>query len=246
MENSPHDFSICIAGIVIRIHTLYTRTFWICQNYLCERNPDFEVTITDQDLVEEQKATYGKSDNFLGGYLEPTAVYRKIIERAIDDFDIMIMHGAAIAVGNEGYIFSGRSGVGKTTHIQKWVDQAPNCYVINGDKPIIRYMNHSFYVCGTPWSGKEHIDTNAIVPLKGIAFMTRDESNSLTLMDFVHAFPRIMNQLYIYKEPYKMQRLLNIVDKMNEQIRFYNFLSNNLKDDSYQVSYDALINSNFS
>ena len=239
-DNSVHHFTIRIAGVVIKVHTMYSRTYCMCKDYICDDDPDFEVTITEEDLLKEQFLATGTNERYMGGYLESTAVYRKIIERAVD-YDILLLHGAAIALNNSGYIFSGKSGVGKTTHIKKWLNQNSAVIVINGDKPLIRYINNSFFVCGTPWSGKEYMNTNKMVQLNSIAFMTRNDNNSIMEMDFSDAFPFLLKQTYIHKDPGKLQQSLDLLARMKGRVKFYAFLSNNMKADSYPTAYEALI-----
>lgn len=218
---------------------MYSRTYRMCRDYLCKKGPDFEVTITEQDLQEEQLILSGDANHYLEGHLETSAVYRKIVEEAIR-YETFLMHGAAIAVNGEGYLFSGKSGVGKTTHIRKWIEQNPDTIVVNGDKPLIRYLDNTFYVCGTPWSGKESLNTNMMVPLKGIAFMTRSEDVSVTEIGFPQALRFLLNQVYMHKDADRTQKTLNLLGKMAESVRFYDFRSNNLKDDCYQIAYNAI------
>ena len=239
-KNDYQHFTISIAGIVIRINTMYTRTYWMCKNYISELNPDFEISIAEIDLIEEQILTLGTCERRMGGYLEPAAVHRKIAER-LTDYNAVLMHGAAISVNNKGYIFSGESGVGKTTHIKKWLNCNPNTFVVNGDKPIIRYLHDSFFVCGTPWSGKEHIDTNTMVELDSIAFMKRNADNIIDRISFSHAFPRLLDQTFIHNDESNANRTLELLIKMKDKVRFFDFLSNNMREDSYQVAYKGLI-----
>ena len=239
LENSINHFTICVAGITVRVNTMYSQTYWMCWNYLCEKEPDFEVTTSEQDLEEERLLALEPLGRHPEGNLESMAVFRKITEEAIN-YDTLLMHGAAIAVDGKGYIFSGKSGVGKTTHIRKWLERNPDAVVINGDKPLIRCMNGVFYVCGTPWAGKEYMNTNAMVPLKGVAFMTRSEDVSVTEIGFSRALPFLLNQVYVHKDAEKMQKAVGLLGKMAESVRFYDFRSNNLKEECYQIAYDAI------
>lgn len=238
-ENSINHFTICVAGITVRVNVRHFQTYWMCWNYLCEKKPDFEVTITDEDLEEERLLALEPLSGHPEGHLESMAVYRKIVEKATC-YNAFLMHGAAIAVNGKGYLFSGKSGVGKTTHIQKWLTRDPDTVVINGDKPLIRFLNDIFYVCGTPWSGKEYLNTNSMVPLKSIAFMTRSEDVSVTEIGFLQALRFLLNQVYMHKDADNMQKTLNLLGKMAESVRFYDFRSNNLKEDCYQIVYDAI------
>lgn len=239
-DNNLNHFTICIAGIVVRINTLYSKSIIPCFNYLSEQTPDYEITITKQDLINEQTFALQYDNNQMIKHLELLAIYRKILDRAIA-YDAIMIHGAAIAVNDAAHVLCGKSGVGKTTHIQKWLKQNSDAYVINGDKPIIRLINGMFYVCGTPWSGKEHMNTNTMVPLKSILFMSRSEENSIVRIDFSQAFPCILNQIYRYKDMDKMHHTLDLLERMKDSVQFYSFSSNNYKADSYQVAYNAII-----
>ena len=239
-DNVLNHFTICIAGIVVRINTLYSKSIIPCLDYLSEQTPDFEITITKQDLIDEQAIALQNDNDQTKKHLELLAVYRKILDRAIA-YNAIMIHGAAIAVNDAAHVFCGKSGVGKTTHIKKWLEQNSNAYVINGDKPIIRLVDGTFYVCGTPWSGKEHMNTNTMVPLKSILFMTRSEDNSIVRMDFSQAFPLILNQIHRNKDIGKMHHTLDLVERMKDTVQFYSFSSNNIKADSYRVAYDAIV-----
>ncbi len=238
-DNSIHHFTIEIAGLAVRINTLYSQTYWFCYNYLSNLTPDFEITISSQDLLEEQMIALDDNLHYQPSFCEPLAVYRKIVRKAIE-YETILMHGATIAINHKGYIFSAKSGTGKTTHIMQWLEQAPGAVVINGDKPLIRYMNNQFFVCGTPWSGKEHMNTNMMVPLKAVVFMTRNENNSIAEIGFSQAFPFILSQIYMHDGIEEVNKTLDLLDRMKENIQFYHFLCNNFKKDSFQVSYNMI------
>lgn len=50
-------------------------------------------------------------------YLETTAVQRKLAEKLFD-YDTLLFHGSTIAVDNQAYLFTAKSGTGKSTHTQ--------------------------------------------------------------------------------------------------------------------------------
>ena len=94
----------------------------MCLKYLSsDKSPDIVLKISNQDIIREREyfnipeelkiPEYGYGDN----YFEYIAVFRKIAERLIDD-QILLMHGAVVAVDDKGYMFTAASGIGKTTH----------------------------------------------------------------------------------------------------------------------------------
>ena len=93
------------------------------------------------------------------------------------DFDVLLFHGSVVAVDGQAFLFTAKSGTGKTTHTRLWLKQIPGCHVLNGDKPLLLFRNDGIYACGTPWQGKENYGTNEILPLKSICLFNRDIKN---------------------------------------------------------------------
>ena len=239
-----YHFTIRVAGITVRINTLYPKAIFLCFDYLYEGTPDFEITIKKQDLIDEQTIAFQNGNRQAKwGHLETLAIHRKILDRAIA-YDAFMIHGAAIAVDDVAYIFCGKSGIGKTTHTQKWLAQTLNTFVINGDKPIIRLIDSTFFVSGTPWSGKERLNTNTMVPLKAIICMERAKDNHLEEISFPQAYLYFIQQIYIPDDPEKAKRMLDLLSQLYGKVRFYKFYFNNFKDDCFEVAYNALVKEN--
>lgn len=129
-----------------------------------------------------------------------------VICDAMLTYDTFLMHGAVIAVNNEAYMFTAKSGTGKTTHIRQWLKRIPEAFVVNGDKPLIIAGKETPQACGTPWCGKERMGTNAIVPLKAIVFMDRAEENAIRPITFMQAFPRLLAQTHRPEDPELMSK----------------------------------------
>ncbi len=232
-------FCVAIAGHTIGIDTLYAETYSLCQPYFCDLTPEFCIKVCKQDLAYEREEARNAGAHWNNGYLETLAVYRKISE-AMLDYDTFLMHGAVVAVGDNAYMFTAESGTGKTTHIQKWLDNIPEAIVVNGDKPLIRVTDNEAIVCGTPWSGKEKLNTNTMVPLKTITLMERGEDNQIEEISFGEAFAFLLRQTYRPDEPIKMQKTLNLIFRLNGKVRFFRFVFNNMKDDAFSVAYKSL------
>ena len=233
-------FTISLAGLNIKVNTLSPGTYGYCINYISDLNPDIDVEITESDVLREIKDGRFKPDEANKQYLETIAVYRKIVENVID-YNIILMHGAVICVDNNAIMFSAPSGSGKTTHIKKWIQNAEDAYVINGDKPLIKITEREAIACGTPWCGKERMGTNTMVPLKSIVFMERSKINKIERITFAQAYPLLLQQLFYHDSSEKMHKSLNLVAKLDTMIEFYKFYFNNFKEDCFDIAYNALI-----
>lgn len=82
-------------------------------------------------------------------------------------------HGSAINYHNEAVIFSGPSGIGKSTHAALWKKYLTEISYVNDDKPLLFVKNNQVYVCGTPWSGKTSFTENITLKVKAIIFLSQ-------------------------------------------------------------------------
>lgn len=68
---------------------------------------------------------------------------------------IVLMHSSVTMVGENGYLFLGKSGTGKSTHSALWRSCFEDADLLNDDNPAVRiHEDGNAYVYGTPWSGK--------------------------------------------------------------------------------------------
>jgi len=97
----------------------------------------------------------------------------------------VMIHASGIQVGEEGCLFSGFSGVGKSTIAGLWQKNGYN--VINDDRLMIRKIDDKFYIFNTPMIYKDSpkkVTLNAafllkqhpenyIIPIDGLAGLTK-------------------------------------------------------------------------
>lgn len=236
------EFKIRVAGKIIRVYSVYNHVGRVCKDYLTDEdiNPDVEIR-TDDTLItaEQEQILQLENQNHSSRNAETFLVHRLIAESLLG-YDTFLMHGAVVAVGEAAYMFTGRSGTGKTTHIKKWLKDAEGAYVVNGDKPFIIARDDGVYACGSPWCGKEAYGKNTIVPLRGIALMERSEDNRMEEVPFLSAFPRLLEQTYQPADADKMRKTLELLKRLNGKVGFYRFRFNNLKDDAFSTAYNTL------
>ena len=110
--------------------------------------PDIEVSVTDEE-IETEYAGY-RAESVSRALCESTCIYRAIARKLIA-FQAFVMHGAVLELDGKAYVFTAKSGVGKTTHTKLWVEYFEGrASYINGDKPIIRCKDGVWYAYGTP------------------------------------------------------------------------------------------------
>lgn len=261
-----HDcFVVSMAGLSYKIKPLYQSTYNFLKDYLSDSTPAINVTITEDDIIQEinkEKVYYyvckqydkesqnQESHQCITIYkeinknrIETVILYRKIIEASIA-FGVFFMHGAVISVNNYTFMFTAPSGTGKTTHIKKWIDCIDNSFIINGDKPLIRITDSSAIACGTPWCGNENLGVNTTAPLTAIILMERNENNYMEEISFESAFPFLVQQIYIPDNIDIAKKELELLSQLKDKVRFFRFSFNNFKSDCLPVSYNTLMASN--
>jgi len=226
-----------LADIVIEVKSRYRYTYDMCHDYLYngDESPAFSVFASNEQIIEERRKSPGFSDDIL----ENTCIYRNICNEILR-FDAILLHSAALSVDGQAYLFSANSGTGKTTHMTLWLDKfGERAFVINGDKPIIRKKDGVFYVFGTPWCGKEGLNRNSGVPLKGICILERAEKNTASPVNGRDAMLFLLTQTVHPSKKELSCLMLDNLGQLIEKIPVYR-LGCNMEPEACEVAYKAM------
>lgn len=234
-----------MAEHVIEITSIYDKVHNYCKDYETDEPADFSVAITPKDIdFEKQKmaSEYAYEGlavpNFPKDLLEETAVYRKIGEK-MPDYDTVIFHGSAIAVDGQGYLFTAKSGTGKSTHTKLWRQLLKGkAVMINDDKPLIR-ISETITIYGTPYNGKHRLGSNISVPLKAICILQRAEENHINAITKAQAYAMLLQQVYRPSNTLQMTKTLKLVDKMADKVKLYQ-LECNMDITAAEIAYTTM------
>lgn len=92
-------------------------------------------------------------------------------------YNILLMHGSALCMDGEAYIFAAPSGTGKSTHARLWREVfGDRVWMINDDKPLVRVEEERAFVFGSPWCGKHKLGCNGSARLKAVVELTTDRN----------------------------------------------------------------------
>ena len=137
-------------------------------------------------------------------------------------YEGMMLHASALELGGGAYLFSGPSGVGKSTHTSLWQKEFPSARLFNDDKPALRKIDGVWYAYGTPWSGKHGININMRVPLRGICFLRQGDENKIRRLSGVAAISAIMSQtIRGFKTERGLDKLISTLGQLVEDIPIY-------------------------
>lgn len=241
-------FNIRIAELVVRIDNKYDYVREFCKDYIVsdELPADMTVSVTDEDILQEMRGSGIDTDTEIDfpeaqwkGYPESLCIYRRLVQEMIR-FDGFLMHAAVIAVDGEAYAFCAKSGTGKTTHMKLWLDKfGERARVVNGDKPILRYIDGTLYAFGTPWCGSEGMGENTKVPLKAICFIERSGTNSITRMTPSAVLGRIFHQLLMPQDEESLDSFMNMIEHMIATVPCY-LLRCNMEMEAAEVAWQGI------
>ena len=217
-----------IADRVVEIHSLYDEVHTYCAGYQTDETAEYSVTVSQEDIAFEREKSACEDKlqgiparHFPDSYLEKLAVYRKIAEQ-MTAFDTILFHGSCIAVDGMGYLFTAKSGTGKSTHTQLWREYfGDRAVMVNDDKPLIHIGANDVTVYGTPYNGKHRLGNNLAVPLKAICILTRADENHIEPLSAQQAYPMLVQQVYRSADRVKMMKTLRLIDTLTGQVSFY-------------------------
>ena len=205
-----------------------------CREYLVESSDEPDIIISEEkfnfsrsNAVSRESVIYNES-----GF---QFYYQLLLH------DGLFLHSSAVMLDQRAYLFSGPSGVGKSTHTRLWLDIfGDRAKIINDDKPALRRLDGKWYAFGTPWSGKNRIDINIKASLGGICFLKQSDKNEIRRLDAREAIPRVISQTSCYlRDPKMIDLMLGHVEKLIEEVPIYE-LCNRPEPEAAQLSYKTM------
>lgn len=101
----------------------------------------------------------------------------------------LLMHASVTMHAGKGYLFLGKSGTGKSTHSQLWINNIEGCELLNDDNPVLRVEDDgSVRVYGSPWSGKTPCYRNLDVPVGAIVDLHQAKKNAIRRLSLPEAY----------------------------------------------------------
>lgn len=240
------EFIIDTAGRAGLVRGVFDSTRAYCAEYLCARDADFCVEISDADISKEREKSLqadvceGRRERgYSDAYLETLALQRKLAEELFL-FDTLLFHGSVVAVDGEGYLFAAKSGTGKSTHTRLWREMfGERAVMVNDDKPFLRMENGRVYAHGSPWNGKHRLGSNMCVPLKAICVLERGAENEICEISAAEALPILMQQTHRPVKKENFPRYMALLGKLAAGTAFYR-LKCNMEKDAARVSYEGM------
>ena len=203
-----------LAGIPIEVRSQYHSDF--LREFVTNKLPLLKVEPGEEDLNRIRKTLQG---SYPPSFVENIALHA-LLASALLDHNILLMHGSALCMDGEAYIFAAPSGTGKSTHARLWRETfGDRVWMINDDKPLIRVEKEGAVVYGSPWRGKHKLGCNGSARLKAIVELTRDSRNHIEALK--EPFPHLVQHVWRPDDRDKMKKVLELEKQLIGQAAFY-------------------------
>lgn len=114
-------------------------------------------------------------------------------EHLIAESGGFILHASFIEWHSKGILFTGPSGIGKSTQAKLWKIHR-NVEIINGDRVAIGLHDGKFYAYGIPYSGSAKHCINKSLPIAAIVCLKQSEINNIKKLNGKKGFSKIFSE----------------------------------------------------
>jgi hypothetical protein len=130
----------------------------------------------------------------------------------------LILHACGVVHKDQGILFVGESGAGKTTMARLWA-QEQGVDVLSDDRTIVRKKGNGFRMYGTPWHGEGKFGSPGSAKVEKIFFLSHREENALRNMRSIDAASRLLICSFPpYWDPEGMAFTLELISELTEQV----------------------------
>ena len=135
--------------------------------------------------------------------------------------DRVCFHASCIRTELGGILFSGPSGIGKSTQAKLWCDHR-GAELINGDRPILQRREGDFLAWGSPYAGSSMCHVNDAVPVSALVFLAQAKENRIRRMGGGEAFRHIYAGLTMYSwDRFFVERAVDLAMELASRVPCY-------------------------
>jgi hypothetical protein len=133
----------------------------------------------------------------------------------------LILHASLIRWKNEGILFTGRSGIGKSTQASLWAQEA-GAEILNGDRTILKKTEGIWQAYGSPYAGSSRIWKNEKAQVKAIVTLEQGRDCSVKRLSGGQAFRCLYAGMTLNTwNPTFMDKAITMISSLGIEIPVY-------------------------
>lgn len=192
---------------VIQLPPVGGEIIWETDICTVKMSGEVEIRIYHDGIIKHPYAIYSDSKengikvwceiNWLKRYYHTNYLFNICaIEKLLIRNKKIVLHSCYVKTGQGALLFSGNSGIGKSTQGALW-EKHMQASVINGDRAVLGKRNGKWYAYGFPFSGTSGICYNVTCPLIGIVFLKQEKENKICRISPLEAVKLLWTQFTV-------------------------------------------------
>lgn len=134
---------------------------------------------------------------------------------------VVHLHSSFVLYQDKALLFTGPSGIGKTTQAELWRDYQ-GALIVNGDAALLRRMEDGWWAFGTPVHGSSPYCENRQAPMVGLVVLEQGPENRLTRLDDFQALTSCLPEFYRPQMDGETEEVFwNSVDSLFREVPVY-------------------------
>ncbi len=135
----------------------------------------------------------------------------------------MFLHASCVNTPLGGLLFSGPSGIGKSTQSDLWCKNR-DAKLINGDRPILQRTEDGWKAWGAPYTGSSTCYVNESCPITAIIMLKQSDNCSLRRLTIGEAFRAVWSGLTVHTwDNFFMETASNLTLDLIDKVPVYEF-----------------------
>lgn len=133
----------------------------------------------------------------------------------------LFLHSSQICYNNKGIIFTGPSGMGKTTQSKLW-EKYKNAKIVCNDRTIITKDNNKYKTYGLPIDGSSPIRSTDSYELAAIVVLQQSLDNKIEKMNVSKTIASLMSQMIVSDwNSENKENIMNMIIELYQGIPVY-------------------------
>lgn len=138
-------------------------------------------------------------------------------------FDAVILHASVVELGGKAFIFSGKSGAGKSTQAELWKEYN-GASIKNGDRVILRKTEKGWRAYGLPMSGSSDYCELFELPAAVVIFLEKGSENAVECPADFEKFMLMTSQISCgARKADEADKLIDLVSDVSRSLKIIKY-----------------------